>query len=688
MAQGRVQVDPLRANIALQPAPVQGDTYAPPPRPAQDNRFAQLADALGSFSNSIGNLSATMKPSKEDQQNAIWQAQKRIGGLTNAEAKAEVEAGIRPASEDDFALKATNAGLGMKYGSDRAAEVRQHLATEFDWDHGDPDAYVAEVIKADMEKYGTDRNFGAQYLQQMSSLQGWANDFKSKRQGDKFVEGQKDAAYGVFSTKITEARAAGAKPEDIMKAMPGWYKELGKDGTLGLDYKGLDQELVNTAARLVDTDPDMAMAILETPRTGTDGKPLPAIATKRETVDRYLQIKDQAIKVKDAQAYSAAMTAAVEQGADAISKGQGDLVAGDKMVDLPSGTTKKIEAGTLKDLVEKRYGERSAAIAKQNREDPRMQMKRELNDFSRSHLVNPRIKTVLSGMSNSADIGILQDDSAKANMLDRLHTYADVKEYSEGAVMAHSEAPDRQFAEVFYAVRDGLGLDEDRALEMAITTNRPVTGENLPKVLKFQDELDAKVKGITDTTFGFDPDVANYSTVYRKVASLAGSLVSAGLEPTKALTVAAKAVQKSSTTFNGQVIGKVNGAMPNDFTGTANAFLDTFASGPAKGKIADGSVDRKGLSIRAIDESGDRFVIIDEDGLTVPDDNGKMGIFTLKNMREYEASHKSKADAAAVKAVKDKQNVNQKLHERLDKRSVEAPRKQTGGIGAAMRGNR
>src|SRR5687768_12871698 len=101
--QGRVQVRDLQSDVRLRPAPMQSDTYAAPARLQGDQNLARLSDALGSFSNSLGNLVPVMGAVDKEaraREDAIFN--KRIAGMTLPEVRKEISEGRMAVTEDKF----------------------------------------------------------------------------------------------------------------------------------------------------------------------------------------------------------------------------------------------------------------------------------------------------------------------------------------------------------------------------------------------------------------------------------------------------------------------------------------------------------------------------------------------------------------------------------------------------------
>jgi hypothetical protein len=182
-----------------------------------------------------------------------------------------VRSGNIPNYADPFANTAAGKLLGQRYGEAAAAEFTQYMQTEFDWDTGDPNAEATEWLNAELEKYGNDPVLGPQIAAAFARARSTVTEFGVNRANTIATEQRTDAAYFAFDRMLGDAIVADMDPTATAESIYRQYELLGADGTLGVDYKALDAQLLTAASRVALTNPDYAEAILNA--KGPDGIP-------------------------------------------------------------------------------------------------------------------------------------------------------------------------------------------------------------------------------------------------------------------------------------------------------------------------------------------------------------------------------------------------------------------------------
>ena len=654
--QGRVQVRDIQGDGRLRPAPVQGDTYAPPPRQGADNRFADLANALQSFSGVLGNMAAQNKQSKAKRdEEAIWAEQKKFSGYTREDYAQAVQSGSIPVYEDEFKAAAVNKIFGDGYGSKRADEVWQHLTTEFDWDNGDPEEYVANIIKEDIETYGADRHFGSSYMRQMQNLQSRMAEYREKRNVEKFQEGQTTAAFTVFDTQVDGLIKAGGSPEEVANKIYSWYPTLGKDGTLGVDYKQLDAELLNKARRMAGTNPEYALAILDAQRKGSDGQTL-SLATNRDARDTVLQIRATAAAAIENRAKDSVVA---EKSAEAdllFEQGYSQLIP-DGDVEYAPGKAITVKGDQLREEAKRRYLEKSAQRSQENRESPDEQLSREMRTLAMNGQTHPQMETYLSGMSRMAAPDLADDPQAREQLLGKLETYDKIARQNQQWAISHTSKEDRYFAEGYRAARDYMGKDKEEALQFAINSSQILTKEGWETISSYRDDIDSQVEklGSKPSFFGLgtkEISPQNWSVMRQEIVGLAQRFVYTGMKPDKAVETAAEVFKKSHVTYNGVMLNLSGQSIPNDFTGTVDYIFDEL-SRKQPDLLQLNSVERGDLALRPLVTHGPsdgRFVVVDKDTMfPITDDSGGQIRINLDHIRKTAANTAKAADENAYR---------------------------------------
>ena len=651
MRQERVQIRDLQGDPRLRPAPVQGDTYAPPPRQGPDNRLGDLANALQGFSGALGNLLAQAKKSdpKRDQEDA-WKAQRQFAGRTSQEWADAVRKGEVPEYANPVQQTAINKLAGDGFGKTRADEVRQYLMTEFDWDNADPEEYISQIIAQDLETYGANHVIGKAYMSQMDSLRGWAAQYREQRTTQEFHQAKKDAAFVVFDQKVDDLITSGASPEDVVKAVHSWYPTLGKNGTLGVDYKELDRELLNKARRLSQTNPEVALALVNSERKGTDGQVI-SLATSREHRDAVLQIQATAQRAIKENAEKSARAQYDAQADQLFEEGYGSMLV-DQEITTATGDRVLLRGEKAREEARMRYLERSRIKASEYREAPEQQLFRELTVLSRNGQTHPQVEGALSGISQLASPGVMDDPQSREQLMQKLQYYDTIARQNQQWAIAHTSKEDRYFAEGYRVARDVLQKDPEAAVQFAINSSQFLTKEGWESVNRYRDEIDTAVEGL-GTKPGFlglwnsDVTPQNWSVMRQEVTNLAQRFVHTGVKPDKAVELAAEVIKRSHVTYKGVLLNLSGQSIPEDFTGTVDGFLDRFFT-KNPDVLTHNSIDKKDVALRPLIPHGPsdgRFVLVDrETMLPLTDASGRQMRVSLDHFNKMDAQDRQERE--------------------------------------------
>lgn len=650
MAKGRVQAPELQGNVALRPAPIQSDTYAAPARPAQDNRMASLAQALASFSDSIGNYATTVKPSKEDRQKAQWAAERRIEGMTLPEVRDAVDSGRLPVYADKWAQQSSNAIAGGKAGFDFATTLKDQMTRDFDWDNGDPDQHITNAINAyiDSSPYKNDPNFGSNFIKNASALREWSIKFKTDRKTGQFVEGQQQSAFDYLDTYI-RSQAPGTDPNVLAGELFKQLPLLGKQGTLGVNEEALEGEVMNVTRRIAGTHPEVALAIINHTRKGRDGVDR-SFAGDQDKQDVILQIRAQAQKAIGEQYEAREKANLAIANIELFKSGNGDQIV-DRVINTPDGREVTVTVENQRKAVEAEYGRQSRLIAKDRKETPTETMFRELRDHRRQGWTHKGLEQTLTGMADMASIEMIGDPESKGALMNKLNVYRQLRQESKNSIMAYTKEKDRDFAEAFIEGTSYLDMSDDAALDFAIKVTQPLDASGREQVAKYQREIDSEINNLATRKgwFGIetDSDPTNYSTVKSKVTQLATKIVAAGVKPKDAITMAANAVKSNTQAHNGTLLDLNGLDVPDQFPDAVDEALVQFMAANPKVVQASG-LDPEDLTIVPLggDVSGGRFKIVSKDNVAIPlyNDRKEVAILTLPGIRKTWAERKTEED--------------------------------------------
>lgn len=250
MAQKRVQVRDLDAPQRIQPAPIQSDTYAPPPKPIKDDNLEKLAASLGFFARNMNALAASQKDDEEkklrEQQLGAWEAWK--ASRSNAEQLAGIRSGDLPISINgplsQLIYKRHAQLLGERLGADLDAERER---TPWGRDQFDPDAYVREKAQPYIEEASRDYRLMGYFGQQLTSIRQNADTFHKEQRGriqTAYLETEgREAIKGAILRGIEEGKNA----EQIMAGLTapkGLFHTIGpvkEGGSLDINYARLGE---------------------------------------------------------------------------------------------------------------------------------------------------------------------------------------------------------------------------------------------------------------------------------------------------------------------------------------------------------------------------------------------------------------------------------------------------------------
>lgn len=641
MANGRAQTPDLQGNLTLRPAPIKSDTFAAQPRQSADNRLAALSNALSSFSTSLGGLGATMEPTEEERRSAIWAEQRRINGMTNEEQNALSDAGKLPVYDKPFVQRAVNAIFGGTRGQSFADDLKAKMTTDFDWNTGNPDAYIRNQISSYLEgsPYRDDPNFAANFQRNASVTLDWAVNYGNQRKVERTIENQEQAAFDYIDSYARHQLEGGTDPEAVARNLFAQYQNLGKDGTLGVNNDRLDAIVLNVARRIADSQPEGAMALVNHMRKGRDGVDR-SFAMDRDKQDVVLQIMDTANRAQGRKSEALSRQRIADTDAETFRAGKADSIA-EITFQTSDGRSVTVTKEDRLKAAEAEYLRASDVIAKTNQETVYEKTSRDLRVARRNGRKLPYLEQQLTNISDMASIDMIGDPEAKGKLLGKLTAYRWVRMESPGTLNAYTTEKDRDFGEAFFDAVDFLGKSDDQALDFAIKVAQPIDASGRESLAKYQQQIDSEVNELASRKnwFGIETDSApsNLSTVRTKVSQLAGKMVAAGLPPRDAIEMAAKSIKKRSTVHNGTVLFLQGLDVPDNFGDVADEALAEFMV--ANPKVLERSgLDPEDLTLVPLggNLSGGRFVIANRENTidTLRDDAGNVAVVTLAGLRE------------------------------------------------------
>jgi len=278
---GRVQVRNPIGDKGLQPQARPVDQYVRPQQPNQGpSGLAQLAGALAQISPGIQGFidqeATQQKTAAEDLAN------RRIGGMSFADAKAAVDSGSMSEMQNPWFKAAFMKQYGERLAYQRMNELGQAYATSPDKGSMNMDQFVAQQMAQDIDQYGADKHFVSTYGQLMSGFNQRAGAAQTEFATSEIIG---DAKQGVYETFLGRANAmieqGDVPPDQIAAALRGAYD--GNKNMLGISFKEQDAELLRVAQALAEQGHyDVVKALLADNRTGSDGTVLGPLMGNRE----------------------------------------------------------------------------------------------------------------------------------------------------------------------------------------------------------------------------------------------------------------------------------------------------------------------------------------------------------------------------------------------------------------------
>jgi hypothetical protein len=666
MAQGRVQAPDLQSNVRLTPAPMQSDTYAPPPQPAKNENLFRLADALSSFSGSVGNLVGVVgQKSKEERQREEAAFQMHVAGQTLGDTRKEIQAGRMMVSADKIQNASNQSYYGTKWAQALAADTDTELETTFDWDKGNPEEFLAKKFQESIQAEGnlTDPNAvaaaGRAWDSYKNSVLTKQQDYRNKRQ----VQSTVDTAFGVISDKSNEWIKAGMEPAKFAANLNQMRKELGIKGSLGANEETLDQEYLNAAARVAQTNPEYAVAMLDAEYDGRSGKT--SLSAQRAYRDRVLQIKAEAAKAiglrSDAE-QKASMAASAD---DLIAAGKGDQITDTPWFDH-KGEQHNESGETIKKEAYQRFLIKSRDTAAKDKETGEQTLARELRVANSSGVEHPGLKAEVGGIFQAASVDMTQDPQGMDRVMQKIKTAQWLYNNSKNTYMAYTKEEDRDFMESFIQAKndmpgkDGRQMSDQAALEFAIRTSQPVQVDGLNFTKAQNDAIDAATKTLGRSPGWLwgenDAEPVNSAAAQQRVASMAKRFVRGGWNADKAIEAAKDYVKRTSTTYNGVLLETGSMVLPDNFKPAMDTIISDFVKeNPRVLPTHDISAgDISIIPIGDINRSNGRFMLVSkEDGKIIPimDDSGQPHFVTLTRVREVAKIADADATANATNSV-------------------------------------
>jgi hypothetical protein len=667
MANGRVEVNTdLQLNTQIRPQATAVDTFAAPAQAPMDKNLERLSQALAGFSTSIdsyGQVAAIKDKAASDEAFKLEKA--RRSGLSWEQLQAERAAGTLKAYQDPIKQSGIESIDGLVRGRALTEQMTNHLKTEYDpAKDGSVRDYVQKMQREAI--VGMTDAQATQVLTQSNSVSEWGEGYLNDKANTKIVDDAKTSAYQYMDTQVADGVKTNMAPADIAKQIWSNYNNKSTKGFLGVDQKDLDNSTIAIARNYADKHPEVAIALLTTPKTGDDGKVLSLLddPNRRELADNIIATANRTLDLHEKAQIE------TDLGTAALAALEGKSLNGvrDEVKHTTRGTEVKMSAEELKKKGVQLYLDNvSPQLQKDLHESDEQRIQREFLTLNSAGQQHPFIKGEVNGINALATPVTMSDPEARDKLLSRTHRAVWLMNVGKNSGIDYmSDEKDRKFAQAFSTFkrvpnREGKTMTDDEALTAAMETTNPSVGGVGGLSRDAQDRINEKVRDDIATRPGLlwgrrGATPKNFSVPQQMVTDLATKYIVGGnMGEDEAIEAAVDSVSKSVFTYNGVVLTKPQGFMVNeDFEEVVDANIDKWSAENPK-TLRDNHISSSAdLAIKEINDpygnnSGGRFRLVHADDLMpVRDDDGNPVIISVQQLREEKAAAKDKKNRQAI----------------------------------------
>lgn len=623
-----------------------------------------LAESLGSFSGALNNLArvdmALEGKNKEKEGVAL---QNEMSSLTLAQRREVARTGVLPSGAK---LSDGPPGLlkaaGRADGASFAQELRTMMTDEFNWETGDIDAWLTEKQNEYIEGAGLHDDFARRgFFDEMEKVRSWAISEQERYTAEKLQDYTNSVVFKNLETSVYEMLEGGMTSDELPRHVRALYKDLGKDGTLGMGYDQLDKYVIGIAKNIAAKHPEHALSLIDQPRDGAGpaSGPLSDKLSFRNDVDTIRSIATKAIGERE---LSQEQVRVHRNNSARIIEGNDFTRFED--VEVVSPTTGAKHTITAKDQEEtfvQRLMEWGEGIKKEQGVSQEVADREVMNVLMKMGIKHPVIEKELSGVHTRFDIGTQQDPQHMADIKARVDRYRDMSGVSRHYVDSHLTEDDKEF----YGTVDTLIRVRQMPTEEAIRVAQNVVDPADPALSqafnRWRGDIEDVVKDAFDTRtralgirWGWgsttNSDNFNMGLAAARTETYARRLYATGeFTIDRAIQLAADEVARSTPQYRGAIInGLEKFPMHENWNDGLDYIMERFE------EMAIPDENREGLTIRHVD--GGRLVVTDMDGIVVTDKDGN--VLSTNVYEVNDAANKvlrGRADEATRKAI-EKQN--------------------------------
>ena len=291
-----VRVGPIN-QTPIQPTGIPGSTFVRAPVRERGSNLTALASALGGFNSALQNFANVQRQQEEDPQsraNKEWIARRQQMSLDDliSEVQNETPDGNRIRQDAVELLLAERANDGLRQ------QWLEFYNTQFDQTSGDAPAEYERMRQEFAARLPSEVARGHLYRLTGQHFQTWMEqDVKAKAE---YVRGEMHTTIvDSFRNAVDDARNGGVTdPMEIAKRV--FAKSSGNRAFLGLSGQDQNRTIYDLAVEYAaQGDEELVRALLESPRTGADGKPIGPLGMTSEYRTKSLELIERAGGIRD-----------------------------------------------------------------------------------------------------------------------------------------------------------------------------------------------------------------------------------------------------------------------------------------------------------------------------------------------------------------------------------------------------
>jgi hypothetical protein len=624
-----------------------------------------LSKALEGFGTSIYSYDqvATAK-TKVANQETLALDEAKIGNMTKDQIFAARKDGTLPAYADHLRQAGIDGIVGGRRGQQEQDLMQDYVKTQYDpAKDGDLDGFISKWQQKTIADEGMNTVMATQFLRQTAPVKDWAVGALNDQKNQQITDDSHTSAYTLIQQTVDAGVKAGDSPEKVQQSVRAQYANLGQKGILGLRNKDIDATVLAVARDNAVTNPEHAIALMQTESTAPDGTKV-GFLTNPNTADQAQAIIAGADKAISARAERKWNDDQGKNGAAAIlAKNYANVDRTPFM--KPDGSMLDPSDADFNKRAVKGYLDVSPQVAKERHESPAQTTAREFNDLRSAGLNHPKLEAQVNGIAKQLSPSVFNDPDRKAQLLGKLKTGQWMLNESQASLHAYTkDQNDVDAVSIFNEIKndaqndDGSGYSDEQALKLTMEAVNPVIKPDTNFTQADHDAVDSQLGSIAagEGLFGWGGgSPANYNAVKTKVEYLARAFIASGLSSDQAITRAAKSVQKSSLIYNGVMLPKINGFdAGDDFVPTVRSYVNDFASKNPK-TLKDLDIGADDIAILPMGnvngDSGGHFSLVTKHDLTpILDENHNQVIFNANDLRNKRATE---TDIRRRKAISD-----------------------------------